>query len=162
MLDFLSHNVFCPLSIPSSAGTGIHFCGFFVGDLHVTPILQCQVVNIRIFVVNGSRKRAGRLITFTLTGVENVPVVPAVLDKGHQRDRLRYTGIARRAATSKRDTRSCSRPSPSSWARVRQKMAETWCSSWRCDQRCPACQPDQFCGCRVLTDELAGGSKYSR
>jgi hypothetical protein len=27
------------------------------------------------------------LINFTLAGVENVPVVPAVLDKGHQRDR---------------------------------------------------------------------------
>ena len=29
-------------------------------------------------------------INFTLASVKNVPVVPAVLDKGHQRDRLRF------------------------------------------------------------------------
>jgi hypothetical protein len=30
------------------------------------------------------------LINFTLARVENVPVVPAVLDKGHQRKRTRW------------------------------------------------------------------------
>jgi hypothetical protein len=29
-------------------------------------------------------------INFTLASAKNVPVVPAVLDKGHQRDRLRF------------------------------------------------------------------------
>jgi hypothetical protein len=31
-------------------------------------------------------------INFTLASVKNVSVVPAVLDKGHQRDRLRFRG----------------------------------------------------------------------
>src|SRR6266436_3911582 len=33
-----------------------------------------------------------RLINFTLVSVENVPVVPAVLDKGHQSKRTRRAG----------------------------------------------------------------------
>jgi hypothetical protein len=32
------------------------------------------------------------LINFTLVSVENVPVVPAVLDKGHQSKRTRRAG----------------------------------------------------------------------
>src|ERR1700674_4485594 len=37
------------------------------------------------------------LINFTLASVENVPVVPAVLDKGHQSKRTRWSAAVARA-----------------------------------------------------------------
>jgi Protein of unknown function (DUF2924) len=39
------------------------------------------------------------LINFTPAGVENVPVVPAVLDKGHQRETGRLAGTTYRSLT---------------------------------------------------------------
>jgi hypothetical protein len=40
LLDFLANNALRPWAAPSSAGAGIHFGSFFVGDLHVTHLLQ--------------------------------------------------------------------------------------------------------------------------